>query len=242
MPAESCPVLIMGRHSTGKVSLISDFSGVNRDKVVGRVRWISQAKGTKDNITLQGLPEEHGRMSAYRQRIAAVNESKAYIIVVRNNEPVHFQYYYELIETNVTNGMGPFLVISGYITDEKPELNPKIAEWAKNNNARVELLNIEKIKNNDSQESQLWSSLIYSLVEKAQNPEPKVEEEKVEEAKEETTQQDTEVAPPPAKEAKIEKESEKEKKENENEKVVSVPNQSKLYRALSFLARGGSVA
>ena len=55
-------------------------------------RWISQVKASKDGVDLQvlshntpqqqinssedqGLPREHGRMSAYRHRMAAINES-----------------------------------------------------------------------------------------------------------------------------------------------------------------------
>lgn len=45
--------------------------------------------------------------------------------------------------------MGPWLVISGYITDEAPELHPKIAEWAKSIGASVEMLNIEKLNKKD---------------------------------------------------------------------------------------------
>jgi hypothetical protein len=45
--------------------------------------------------------------------------------------------------------VGPFLVIAGYITDEVPEVNPTIQEWAQSIGAKLELLNVAKLSKKD---------------------------------------------------------------------------------------------
>lgn len=262
--ASSTIITFMGMYNSGKRTMLSNYFGQERDKIVERKRSISQTKASKDGITLQELPVEHGRMSAYRQRIAAVKESKAFVFSLRNSEPKYYDYFYELIEDNATS-IGPLLVIATYITDETPEINPLITAWATSINAEVRLLNVAKLKSHDLEESKHLTSIIAELVQRVKEHvpvetqmKPVVENENTIPLSSEAdfsgftfvpqsvpslpavstsspTPNDT-TTPLPANTT-----TKKEEKEGEIARIPPM-KKSKLSRVLAVLARGGSVA
>jgi len=244
-------VTLMGIYGTGKRSMISAFTGIKREKLIENSRmgrWISQIKERKDEITLQGLPEEHGRISAYRQRTSAISKSDAFIIVVRNKSPSHYKHFHELVaevyKDNPEATMGPFMIIAGYTSfDEGEPVDPALIEWALSINAKIELLNVEKLSGKDETETQKLDSIIRSFVASTET-EPIVAPAQ---ESEENPQQPAvlEAGPVVALTQELE----------EIPQLVSVlgkidnpefpaakPQPTKLARALTYLTRGGSVA
>jgi len=233
-------VLIMGRHGSGKRSIASNYIGKAREELVTRERWVSQMKGTKGDVTLMGLPEEHGRMSAYRQRVAAVQKATAFMVVVRNDSPVHYEYNHQMVQEikGVETKVGPYTVIAGYITDEVPVLNPAVAAWAESIGATVHLLNISKIGKKDDEESKKLAKIVDDLIEEANKPAP-IETETVTETETETPTPAPVDATTP--EATSTPPAKKQKTENNNAKKPE-PKRSAVSRAISYLVNGGSVA
>eukprot|EP00026_Physarum_polycephalum_P013288 Phypoly_transcript_13673.p1 GENE.Phypoly_transcript_13673~~Phypoly_transcript_13673.p1 ORF type:complete len:154 (+),score=26.05 Phypoly_transcript_13673:443-904(+) len=153
--------------------------------------------------------------------------------------------------------MGPFLVIAGYITDKEPEVNSKVAAWAKEIGASVELLNIAKLTKKDESETQKLDSIIRSFVASIDTAPKMIAKSKKNTLQPVFVQADLDLdldlepqglvqaeprTPPvraplrrsaPAPSGKVAK---------PDYSQPAKPQPTKLARALSFLTRGGSVA
>lgn len=231
-------VLMMGRHGSAKRTIATNFIGKPREELVTRERWVSQMKGEKDGICLMGMPEEHGRMSAYRQRVAAVNKADAFMVVLRNDNPQHYEYTRQMVQDikGADAKISPWTIVAGYITNEVPVVNPKVAEWAESIGAKVHLVNVAKVKKNDAEESKKLASIIREVLAEAAKPQAPAEPTETAETTE-TPNVDVPATPT----AQQQQQQQQKRKEEENTKKPE-PKRSAVNRAISYLVNGGSVA
>lgn len=161
MVAEKQNVLFVGEtwgHAFPQI--VSSYTGEEQSKIRVEHDWHSQVKATKGNVTLMGLPEEFGRMPAYRQRAAAYAEASAFVIVVNNtNNKPDWTYTMDQIKKN--KGEGKPVLVLGTCTDAKDESNyAQIAKAASAINAKYEFINETKLKSCDKNEEQKLERII----------------------------------------------------------------------------------
>jgi len=163
---EARTVLFVGETwNNAFIQVASSYTGIEQEKLRVEHDWHSQVKGTKDNITIQGLPEEFGRMPAFRQRAAAYNESHAFIIMA-NNSPnkLDLSYITEQIKRN-GGEKKPILILGTFTEPQHDTAYPHIQKTAAGMNAKYEYISEAKLKVADKNEIQKLQRIINSHVE-----------------------------------------------------------------------------
>jgi len=186
-----CTVLLLGSKYSDKIdTLAARFAGVEKEAVVKDSGLYDQIKITKDNITLQGLPEEFGRMPVFRQRKAAYQGSQAFIIATANAEREYddANYYMEEIKKYAPSGCADKVILLGIHTtggDAVPfAKNVSLAATLK---LKYEVVDLKKLESNNEAEVKKLQRIVNDHVASVFPSTPK------EEAKEEPTKGEGEV-------------------------------------------------